>query len=46
MKTQAYRGYLIHCSPFGNYWITKDGMNICSTLSVDDAKRVIDLLLD
>jgi hypothetical protein len=43
---KAYRGYLIRRTLTGEYWIERDRTRICGAVSVDDAQRQINELLD
>jgi hypothetical protein len=47
MKTNAYRGYLIHENVLNNaYWITKNDIVIAHCGGFSESKAEIDLLLD
>jgi hypothetical protein len=42
----AYKGYIIQTSPFTAFiFILKENKNIASALSIDEAKSIIDMLV-
>lgn len=46
-RDQAYKGYMIRQSPFrDDVWIEKDGQNISAAKDVEDAKKIIDSLVE
>lgn len=45
--TTAYKGYLIHAMPFdGNFRVSKDNSHISYAPTLDDAKSIIDMLVN